>query len=210
MRVLVVAAGTMAQAGMAALLESVPGIEVAAAVAPPEVALVAQQVDPDVCLVDLEGALQGGEVMADLVSSAGCPVVAVAEAEEFTSLLAAGAAGAVIPSVPAAALRSALEAAAAGVGVVYPAGALTASGPAPAEEGERHGALGGTVQPLTARELEVLRLLSDGLTNQQVARTLLVSEHTAKFHVAAVLGKLGAHSRAEAVAIAYRHGLISI
>lgn len=61
---------------------------------------------------------------------------------------------------------------------------------------------------LTRRELEVLQLLATGLTNRGIARQLRMSEHTAKFHVGSVLGKLGAASRAEAVAVAARAGLL--
>ena len=64
------------------------------------------------------------------------------------------------------------------------------------------------VEPLTPREKEVLRLLAAGLSNKEIAGRLQLSEHTAKFHVAAILGKLGASSRAEAVSIGMRHGLI--
>ena len=61
---------------------------------------------------------------------------------------------------------------------------------------------------LTPRETEVLRLLADGLVNKEIAGKLGISDHTAKFHVAAVLQKLNAASRAEAVAIGMRAGLI--
>jgi DNA-binding NarL/FixJ family response regulator len=64
--------------------------------------------------------------------------------------------------------------------------------------------------PVTAREREVLRLLADGLTNKAIARTLGISEHTAKFHVGALIAKLGAHSRTEAVTAAARRGLLSL
>lgn len=64
------------------------------------------------------------------------------------------------------------------------------------------------VEPLTPREKEVLRLLATGLSNKEIAARLTLSEHTAKFHVAAILGKLGASSRTEAVSIGMRHGLI--
>jgi DNA-binding NarL/FixJ family response regulator len=64
------------------------------------------------------------------------------------------------------------------------------------------------VEPLTARELEVLWLLAVGLPNKQIAAQLKISDHTVKFHVAAILGKLGATSRTEAVAIGIRNGLI--
>jgi two-component system, NarL family, response regulator YdfI len=64
------------------------------------------------------------------------------------------------------------------------------------------------LEPLTPRELEVLRMLALGLANKEIAARLNISEHTVKFHVAAILGKLGAASRTEAVALGIRHGLI--
>lgn len=67
---------------------------------------------------------------------------------------------------------------------------------------------GKPVQPLTPREIEVLRLLADGLANKEIAGKLNISDHTAKFHVAAILEKMNAASRAEAVAIGMRTGLI--
>jgi len=63
-------------------------------------------------------------------------------------------------------------------------------------------------EPLTPREREVLRLLASGLGNKEIGTKLKISEHTAKFHVASILGKLGAASRAEAVSIGMRNGLI--
>jgi two-component system, NarL family, response regulator YdfI len=61
---------------------------------------------------------------------------------------------------------------------------------------------------LTERELEVLRMLAEGEPNKTIAWKLGISEHTAKFHVASILTKLNASSRAEAVAIGIRKGLI--
>jgi DNA-binding NarL/FixJ family response regulator len=61
---------------------------------------------------------------------------------------------------------------------------------------------------LTRREREVLALLAAGASNKAIARTLGISSHTAKFHVAALTEKLGASSRLEAVAIAIRSGLV--
>ena len=65
-------------------------------------------------------------------------------------------------------------------------------------------------QPLTARELEVLGMLAEGLGNKAIASRLAISSHTAKFHVAAIIAKLGAGSRTEAVALALRRGLVPI
>jgi DNA-binding CsgD family transcriptional regulator len=65
------------------------------------------------------------------------------------------------------------------------------------------------VEPLTPREREVLDLLVQGLTNRLIGERLGISEHTAKFHVNAILGKLGVESRTEAVAEAARRGLVT-
>ena len=63
-------------------------------------------------------------------------------------------------------------------------------------------------EPLTRREREVLQMLAAGLGNKEIAARLSISDHTAKFHVASILGKLGAASRTEAVSLGIRHGLI--
>jgi DNA-binding NarL/FixJ family response regulator len=63
---------------------------------------------------------------------------------------------------------------------------------------------------LTAREIEVLEMMAEGMSNRAIARHLKISSHTVKFHVAAMLGKLGARSRTEAVTAGIRHGLISL
>jgi two-component system nitrate/nitrite response regulator NarL len=61
---------------------------------------------------------------------------------------------------------------------------------------------------LTARELEILRLLADGLTTPDIARHLFISRKTVGTHIEHILAKLGVHSRTEAVALAYRDGLV--
>ena len=65
-------------------------------------------------------------------------------------------------------------------------------------------------EKLTQRELEVLEMMSEGLSNKEIAALLNISVHTAKFHISSILGKLGASSRTEATAIGLRHGLITI
>jgi len=66
------------------------------------------------------------------------------------------------------------------------------------------------VEDLTARESEVLRLVGLGLGNKEIAASLAISEHTAKFHISSILGKLHAASRTEAVSLGIRKGLIPI
>lgn len=65
-------------------------------------------------------------------------------------------------------------------------------------------------EDLTAREVEVLRLMARGFRNKQLATLLNISEHTAKFHVSSVLAKLGARTRTEAVTIGMTRGLVAI
>jgi two-component system, NarL family, response regulator YdfI len=65
-------------------------------------------------------------------------------------------------------------------------------------------------EPLTAREVEVLRALADGLGNKEIAERLGISEHTVKFHVGSVMGKLGASSRTQAVTLGIQHHLVML
>lgn len=69
---------------------------------------------------------------------------------------------------------------------------------------------GQPVETLTPRERDVLGLVADGLGNREVAHALAISEHTVKFHLASIFGKLGASSRTEAVQRGLRLGLIEI
>jgi DNA-binding NarL/FixJ family response regulator len=66
------------------------------------------------------------------------------------------------------------------------------------------------VEALTAREVQVLELLAEGLPNKAIAARLGISDQTVKFHVAAISGKLGAHNRTEAVRQAVRRGLLTL
>jgi DNA-binding NarL/FixJ family response regulator len=101
-------------------------------------------------------------------------------------------------------LVAALEAAAQGMTVMHPAQteALLA---VPVGAGRRMAEL---AEPLTPREREVLQMLASGSGNKEIAVRLAISEHTVKFHVTAILGKLGASSRTEAVFLGIRRGLV--
>jgi DNA-binding NarL/FixJ family response regulator len=101
-------------------------------------------------------------------------------------------------------LRAALVAAAAGLVVVHPT-EMSAVLHAPAALSSPISEL---PEQLTPREREVLQMISGGLGNKEIAGRLSISEHTVKFHVASVLGKLGASTRTEAVSIGIRHGLV--
>lgn len=74
----------------------------------------------------------------------------------------------------------------------------------------RHADDGFGLEALTPRELQVLRMLAEGLGNKEIAGQLNISDHTAKSHVAQILAKLRASSRTEAVAIGMRRGLVPV
>jgi len=101
-------------------------------------------------------------------------------------------------------LVTALEAAAVGLILLHPS-KVDAMFPA-AESSSRP--LADLAEELTPRESEVLRMLADGLANKEIAARLSISEHTVKFHVASILGKLGAGSRTEAVTLGIRRGIV--
>jgi DNA-binding NarL/FixJ family response regulator len=115
----------------------------------------------------------------------------------------AGVRGVLSGGVSAEQLRVAIEAAASGLFVLHP----NEVRPERASRARAATALE-LSEPLTGRERQVLGMLGAGLGNKEIASRLKISEHTAKFHVASILGKLGASSRTEAVAIGLRRGLI--
>ena len=128
-------------------------------------------------------------------------------AESVADALRAGL-KAVLPSgIDGPEIRAAIEAAALGL-TVLESTSLDLVLRAPSRPAK--GTSGTLVEPLTERELEVLELVAAGLGNKEVAARLEISEHTVKFHVASIMGKLGAGSRTEAVTLAIRHGLIMI
>jgi DNA-binding NarL/FixJ family response regulator len=97
---------------------------------------------------------------------------------------------------------AAVEAAAAGLVTLDPASLEALLGASPRT------AAAEPVEPLTPREIEVLRMLAEGEGNKAIAWKLSISEHTVKFHVASIMSKLRASSRTEAVTIGIRRGLI--
>lgn len=111
------------------------------------------------------------------------------------SALAAGCAGAIDRARDADTLVVAIRAVASGLGVAEP-GWSAASPPVPSDS------------PLTPREQEVLEQLAEGSSNREIGQQLFVSEHTVRFHVRAILEKLGATSRTQAVVFAARAGLL--
>ena len=162
----------------------------------------------DVLLVDAAGEPSESiiESLADSDLAAEIPVVVLTEAVAPVSSAQALQAGirAVLPNeVSTDQLAAALQAAAAGLVVLHPS-EIPLAFPAAATSQP----LAELPEPLTRREREVLQMLAAGLANKEIASRLNISDHTAKFHVAAILGKLGAATRTEAVALGIRRGLV--
>ncbi len=155
-------------------------------------------------LVLRSGLLLGGPdadvVLCDGARGDGTWLALVLDEEGASAALAAGARGVLIRGADATAIGAAIRAIAAGLLVIDPAlaaGVLRARPPRPAEG-------------LTPREREVLELLASGASNKEIASELGISGHTAKFHVVAILEKLGAASRTEAVMLAARSGMLTL
>ena len=179
-RVLVVSDDPLARSGLASLLADRETVAVVEA-------------DPDVVVWDTS------EPAGDL-PRVKVPVLAViADESQVPEARAAGARGVLFRTTGGDRLAAAVVALAHGLTVVDPA-------LAPAlVSADRVAA---PVEDLTSREMEVLQLLAQGLTNKRIALRLRISEHTAKFHVNAILAKLGADSRTEAIVVAARLGLV--
>ena len=158
---------------------------------------------PDVVLMDLGWhSATALERLTDLASS-GIPVVTlVVDEADAAEALAAGSKGVLPRDEDAVTLSDALKAVTHGLLVVDPSLA-----PYPAPERITPSVPAGI---LTSREMEVLAQLAKGLPNKSIADRLSISEHTVKFHVNAILGKLGVQSRTEAAMVATRQGLIPL
>jgi DNA-binding NarL/FixJ family response regulator len=207
MRVLVVSQNQLAQFGLGALVEQAEGLEVVAAVPPGSAADAVSRLHPDAIVMD--GGAGGWALRESLDAVAGAhgvPILVLTDsAVAGPEALAGGAAAVLAPDTGPAVLAAAVGAVLGGL-VVLDRGLAQSlvSTPTGIDEALR------PIEHLTPRESQVLQLLAQGLTNAEIGSRLEVSEHTAKFHVGAVLGKLGARSRAEAVAVASRLGWITV
>ena len=208
MRVLVVSANHLAQVGLGALVEQADGLEVAATVALTGGLDAVAQLSPDAILLDAGSEGSGALALLDQLGreAPGIPIAVISDAPSVVAeALSAGASVVISADISPAILAGALGATAAGLAVL---GRDLVSSLLPAVvDGDE---LLRPIERLTPRESEVLQLLARGMTNAEIGSRLEVSEHTAKFHVGAVLGKLGARSRAKAVAVASRLGWITV
>jgi DNA-binding NarL/FixJ family response regulator len=207
LRVLIVDDHEVFADGLAALLSGEPDVAVAGiASGVADAGALAAQVRPDVVLMDYE-LLDGTGIEATLAVRSACPtasVVMLTSYSDDTVLLAAieaGCSGFLTKHRAGREVVDAVRTAAAGEVLISPA-LLARLLPRLRREPIR------AASALTARELQVLELLAEGLSNHAIADRLSVSHNTVRNHVQNLLAKLDAHSRLEAVATAVRQGLV--
>jgi len=193
----VVARDPLVRSGLAAVLSAYPGLVLKEALESADGGVAA-----DVVVWDAPDAGQHASL---------APVLAlVNEQHDARQALRSGARGALSRAANADAISSAALAVASGHWVLDEAFAVALLDLGPAEAPGVPASAPAAAALLSPREQQVLSLLSEGLSNRDIAERLGISRHTAKFHVNAILDKLGATTRTEAVVLAARSGILTL
>ena len=212
-RVVIVDDQAMVRSGLRSLLEGEPDLQVVGEASDGQsgVSLVRSQ-RPDVVLMDVRMPILDGIAATRLIGSEGLAsrvlILTTFDLDEYVfQALRAGASGLLLKDATAEQLVSAVRTVAAGDALLDPAvtqrviDAYVETPPAAPPGGSE-------LADLTARELDVLRLVAHGRSNREIAATLFIGEATAKTHVSNVLAKLGLRDRVQAVIHAYESGLV--
>ncbi len=199
-RVAIVVATPLVRDGLAAMVQASAGLQLAGAAESIAAWLEQGGRSADVLLAQPDA----DDSTLDALLATALPLVVLTDRDSQIDLALSSGATVLPTGASARDIVAAIEASVAGLVALTPnqASALVAR----ARSASRRPAQ--QVEPLTPRELEVLHLLACGLANRAVAARLQISTHTAKFHVGQILAKLGAVTRAQAVAIGLRDGLV--
>ncbi|WP_280883171.1 response regulator transcription factor [Streptomyces pseudovenezuelae] len=214
-RVLVCDDQILVRTGLVTIIDAQPDLEVAAECGDGQTAVdLAGRLHPDVVVMDIRMPVLDGIEATRLLAGAGVAqpvkvlVVTTFNLDEYVyEALRAGASGFLLKDAPPAQLLHGIRTVATGAALLAPEVTRQLVGRYAARirpvEGTPHDI------PLTPRELEVLRLIADGLSNSEIAGALVISQETVKTFVSRILAKLGLRDRVQAVVYAYRHGLVT-
>ncbi len=212
-RVMVVAASPVVRAGLSAVLTSNPQLTVVGSVSDLDALLrEVGQLQPDLVLLDLSSNLQQSvweKLLLMQEEQYSSPIIVIADELDSINLevaLRSGVRGILPDSSTESEIIAAVEAIAFGLIVLHPDAVELLS----LKESMREKVTLTPMQTLTPREIEVLEMLGSGLGNKAIAKGLHISDHTVKFHVSSIFGKLGVSSRTEAVTVGVRLGLIML
>lgn len=210
-RVLVVDDHDLFRTGLASLLSSQPDIEVVAQASGGRTGVrLADELRPDVVLMDLRMPDLGGpdatrQILAQHPATRVLVLTVASDSADVESALAAGAIGFMAKDTPIDSVVVAVRAAAQGVAWLSPRAAELVLGRVRQRSLKQEEAA--SLDQLSARELDVLRLIARGMENAEIADTLNISPRTAKNHVSNILAKLGLPGRVQAAIYAVRRGL---
>ncbi|MET9773645.1 response regulator transcription factor [Streptomyces sp. NPDC006367] len=214
-RVLVCDDQVLIRTGLATIIGAQPDMEVAGECGDGRTAVeLAGRLRPDVVVMDVRMPVLDGIEATRLLAGAGVEhpvkvlVVTTFNLDEYVyEALRAGASGFLLKDAPPDRLLHGIRTVALGAALLDPEVTRRLVG----RYAARIRPAKGSAQdiPLTPRELEVLRLIADGLSNSEIAAALVISHETVKTFVSRILAKLGLRDRVQAVVYAYRHGLVT-
>ena len=205
LRILVVAEDNLARMGLSSLISEFPGIAVVGqASASKDLTEDIDLYRPDIIIWDLGLDTSGSLELLETATESDVPIVVLTpDADTARAASYHGVYGLLPRDTEGHILLAAIMAAAEGLMTIHIRFKDVLLGVREASQEQM-------VEPLTPREMEVLQLVAQGMTNKAIALRLSISEHTVKFHVNSILSKLNAHSRAEVVTIGTRFGLITL
>jgi DNA-binding NarL/FixJ family response regulator len=207
---------TLVRSGLRSLIEHEPDLVVVAEAANGDEAfLLTLEHRPDIVLMDVrmpgtDGLAATGRITSDPeLASVKVVVLTTYELDDYIfRALSAGASGFLLKTVEPADLRRAIRLVADGQALLDPAITKRVIAQFAGSSGAATVASATRLDVLTEREREVMRLVADGLSNDEIGRNLFISTHTAKTHVNRAMTKLDARDRAQLVVLAYRTGLV--
>jgi two-component system NarL family response regulator len=202
--------------GLAMVLENEPGIVVVGEAEDGEAAVsTAEELAPDVVLMDVRmpkrSGIEATRAIAELVPTTKILMLTVSDEEEdLYEAVKAGAAGYLLKEISIEEVADAIRSVVSGQSLITPsmASKLLAEFSSLSKAAEQRQSL--PTPRLTGRELEVLKLVAQGMSNREIASELFISENTVKNHVRNILEKLHLHSRMEAVMYAVREKILDL